>query len=116
MNRHKAGVPIGCFLIFGLVLAAPPFEIQSNADRTLTSFKRLDEYPLYVMDYYEDQGFGEYLKSGIRPDVAAGPDGASAGASSWRCSCFAVRTRDVRVAMGRNYGRVHRLALTDGGR
>ena len=102
MNKHKAGVSIGCLLIFGFVLAAPPFETQSNAEKTLASFKKLDDYPLYVMHYYGDYGFGKYLKRG----VGAIPEPERSGPAevgSWACSCFSVRTRDGRVLAGRNF-------------
>ncbi len=99
---HKAGLAIGCFLIFGLVLMAPPFEIQSNVDRTLASFKKLDDYPLYVMHYDGDYGFGEYLKRGVRTNPEPDRSGR-AEVGSLACSCFAVRKRDGRVLVGRNF-------------
>ena len=73
MNKHKTGVAIGQFLIFGLVFAAPPLETQSNADKTLASFKKLDDFPLYVMRYYGDYGFREYLKRVVRMIPETGP-------------------------------------------
>ena len=101
-NMHKAGVPVGCFFIFGLVLAALQIDTKSNADKTLASFKKLDDYPLYVMRYDGDYGFREYLKRGVRAVPETEPAGGFA-AGSWACSCFSVRTRDGRVLVGRNF-------------
>jgi hypothetical protein len=102
MNKRKACVAVGCFTIFGLILAAPPLETQSNADRTLASFRGLDDYPLYAMHYYGDYGFREYLKRGVRANSE--PEGSGrAEAGPWACSCFSVRTRDGRVLVGRNF-------------
>ena len=110
MNKPKAGAPIGCFLVLGLVFVAPPLEAQSNADRTLASFKRLDDYPLYVMHYYGDYGFSEYLKSGVRMGSEPGRVGG-AKVWSWACSCFSVHTRDGRVLVGRNFDWLEHPAL-----
>jgi len=35
---------------------------------TLTSLEKVNDYPLYVMTYYGDYGFDEYLKTGRRID------------------------------------------------
>jgi len=99
---HKAGVPVFCLSIFSLVLAAYPLGSQSSADRTLASFKKLDDYPLYVMHYDGDYGFGEYLKRGVRTNPEPDRSGR-AEVGSLACSCFAVRTRDGRVLVGRNF-------------
>ena len=108
-RRQKVGVRLLCSLILGLIVlaAARPAGGQRAVDKTLASFKKLDDFPLYVMDYHGDYGFAEYLKSGVRPNLDAGAvvwDALGrAGASPWACSCFAVRTRDDSVLVGRNF-------------
>lgn len=98
-----------CLLICALVLltAARPADGQPNAEKTLASFKKIDDFPLYVMEYHGDYGFAEYLKTGVRPrlDTESAPGKASvtAAGSPWACSCFAVRTKDGRVLVGRNF-------------
>ncbi len=104
-SNDKFGPRLGYLAIFAIVFlaAARPIGGQSNADKTLASFKKLDDFPLYVMDYHGDYGFGEYLKRGVRPNQDTEPAGVRAGAASWACSCFAVRTREGRVLVGRNF-------------
>lgn len=108
-RSHKTGVCLGCLLICAFILTAAvrPSDGQSNADKTLSSFKKIDDYPLYVMDYHGDYGFAEYLKRGVRPNLTgempAGETFALAAASPWACSCIAARTKDGRVLVGRNF-------------
>ena len=111
-RSYEVGVRLCCSLVFGIVFlaAARPSDGQSDAGRTLASFKKLDDHPLYVMRYYGDYGFSEYLKRGVRPNLDAGPAGRT-GAASWACSCFAMRTRDGRVLVGRNFDWLEHAAL-----
>jgi hypothetical protein len=45
-----------CLIILG---AAPS---DSEKAKTLASFTKIDDFPMYVMDYYGDYAFDEYLK------------------------------------------------------
>jgi hypothetical protein len=115
----------GCLLIwvFVLLTAARPSGAQSNAEKTLASFRKLDDFPLYVMEYDGDYGFAEYLKTGVRPSTDAEAPGGETAAwaeetagrpegAPWFCSCFAVSTRDGRVLVGRNFDwRLHPALL-----
>jgi hypothetical protein len=110
---QKIGLCLGCFSIFWITFAADarPFGDQSSADKTMASFRKIDDFPLYVMDYHGDYGFGEYLETGVRPDLDTAPACVPAGASPWACSCFSVRTRDGRVLVGRNFDWLEHPAL-----
>jgi len=112
ISSKKFGARLGALAVFGIVFlaAARPADAQSNADRTLASFKKLDDYPLYLMKYYGDYGFSEYLKRGVRPNLDTGPAGRAA-AAPWACSCFALRTRDGGVLVGRNFDWLEHPAL-----
>jgi hypothetical protein len=102
---QKIGLCLGYFSIFWITFAADARSSgdQSNAEKTLASFKKLDDFPLYVMNYYGDYGFNEYLKSGVRPNQDTESAALKSGAASWACSCFAVRTREGFVLVGRNF-------------
>ena len=59
---------------------------RSDEQRTLASLQKVDDFPLYVMTYYGDYGFDDYLKEGtasyILPSPLAGP--------SWGCTTFST--------------------------
>lgn len=117
-KSHKAGLCLGCLLTcaFVLLAAARPSHGQSNSEKTLASFKKIDDFPLYVMDYHGDYGFAEYLKRGVRPsldaDAPTGEASPPAAAPPWACSCFVVRAEDGRILVGRNFDwRVHPALL-----
>jgi hypothetical protein len=62
-----------------------------------STWRKLDNYPLFVMDMYEDYHFDEYLKTGILPL----PPGFSL--PSGGCSCFSAFNLPDQAIFGRNY-------------
>jgi hypothetical protein len=109
MDKQGARVAVGGILI-GLILVAP-LEAQSNADKTLASLRKLDDYPLYVMHYCGDYGFAEYLKSGVPASPQPERPPGRAEFDSWFCSCFSIRSREGRVLVGRNFDWLEHPAL-----
>jgi hypothetical protein len=103
MNKHVTRVAVvSGSLIFGLILAAQ-LEAQFDADKTLASLRKLDDYPLYVLHYCGDYRFGEYLKSGVRTSPQLERPPGRAEVEPWSCSCFTIRSRGGRVLVGRNF-------------
>lgn len=72
--------------------------------RTLASLDKIDDFPLYVMHYYADYGFDEFLQTGYRAAAPAVEMGLA-------CSCFAARTPDGDRIFGRNFDWMHRPTL-----
>jgi hypothetical protein len=62
-----------------------------------TTWRKIDDYPLFVMDMYEDYHFDGYLKTGILPL----PPGFSL--PSGGCSCFSAFYLPDQAIFGRNY-------------
>jgi hypothetical protein len=65
---------------------------------TLSSLTRVNDYPLFLMTYYGDYGFGEFLKTGARVPLNITPpvnDG-------WGCTCFSVLGNENGSLLGRN--------------
>ena len=62
-----------------------------------TTWRKIDDYPLFVMDMYEDYHFDGYLKTGILPL----PPGFSL--PSGGCSCFSAFNLPNQAIFGRNY-------------
>ncbi|MBN2412427.1 linear amide C-N hydrolase [candidate division KSB1 bacterium] len=73
---------------------------------TLSSLKKVDDYPLYVMTYYGDYGFADYLKTGrwqtadVRVHV-----------SNFACACFSALNGDGNKLFGRSYDMRNRASL-----
>jgi Acyl-coenzyme A:6-aminopenicillanic acid acyl-transferase len=62
-----------------------------------STWRKIDDYPLFVMDMYEDYHFDGYLKTGILPL----PPGFSI--PSGGCSCFSAFNLPDQAIFGRNY-------------
>jgi len=76
-------------------LACSPRQ-RSGPQRTLATLRQVDDYPLYVMTYYGDYGFAEFLKSGQR-------SGQGDAVPGWACTCFAALNPQGTPLFGRNF-------------
>ena len=66
---------------------------------TLSSLEKVNDYPLYVMTYYGDYGFEEYLNTGRRSTLNL----AVSSDSVWGCTCFSgLNDKNSRI-LGRNF-------------
>lgn len=54
--------------IFIVIAAAAFFALFWNEMKTLSTLKKVDDYPLYTMTYAGDYGFDEFLKTGASSD------------------------------------------------
>lgn len=61
----KVVLILACFFIVGVFTAGALF---FNELRSLTSLKKVDDYPMYTMTYYGDYGFDEFLEIGAEKD------------------------------------------------
>ena len=118
-NLYRIGVVFSCaaiFLAFGCEdWGSPRGGIERDIPRTLSSLRRVGDTPLYVMRYYGDYGFSEFLKMG-----GAAPRNrlvsATSGVDPWGCTCFAAMNVDSTRLFGRNFDWhecVHLLLFTD---
>lgn len=93
-------------LILGLVFSAllwgssrnPTAEL-TDEQRTLASFKKVDDFPLYVMTYYGDYGFADYLKEGI----ASLESTTLLADQHWACTTFSTSNPASDYLLGRNF-------------
>ncbi len=75
--------------------------IDSVGDESETPFgivAKVDDYPLFTINYTADYGFDDYLETGIYP----GSSIRSEKEESFHCTCFAAFGRGDRI-LGRNY-------------
>ena len=71
----------------------------TDEQRTLASFKKVDDFPLYVMTYYGDYGFADYLKEGIA-SLESTPLLAD---QHWACTTFSTSNPASDYLLGRNF-------------
>ena len=99
MPSHKPvlrPIPIVIFCILSLVaLVALPF---TGEFRSLISVKKVDDHPFYVMHYYGDYGFADFLKTGYTSGNNQGNNPAP-----FACTCFAIFNPEGDYLFGRNF-------------
>ncbi len=79
--------------------ASGQFTEDELENMTLSSFERVNDYPLYIMTYYGDYGFEEFLKTGQRTAVSFSENPEYA----WGCTCFSgLKNENARI-LGRNF-------------
>ncbi len=94
------------FLIVGLVVIASitviiisdQSSLSENDQKTLSSLEKIDDHPLYVMTYYGDYGFEQYLESGMNVHVQSTDKNIY-----WACTCFAALNNASDMLFGRNF-------------
>jgi hypothetical protein len=96
-------VPLVALAVVGLMP-----RVVTDPLRTLASIRQIDDYPLYVMTYYGDYGFDEFLQVGIPWDGSPDPDGSAHQES---CTTFAALNEAGDVIVGRNFDWMHHAAM-----
>jgi hypothetical protein len=61
--------------------------------------RKVDDWPLYVLRYEGDYGFGEYLRTGKYPSFGS----VDLQRSAWACTCFAALNSEGDRVFGRNF-------------
>ncbi len=77
-------------------------DFTTDQIKSLNSFKKIDDYPVYIMKYYDDYGFSDYLKKDKQFN-----DGSSAlyigdGEIHDACACIAALNDEGGKLLGRN--------------
>jgi len=75
------------------------FSKEELENRTLYSLEKVNEYPLYIMTYYGDYGFRDYLETGRQ--IALGVEAKPA--NTWGCTCFSGLKNEKCRILGRNF-------------
>lgn len=68
---------------------------------SLASLRRVDDHPFYVMTYYGDYGFSNYLQTGSRESFAA-LTSVTVQEEPWGCTCFSALGNQSAL-LGRNF-------------
>ena len=80
----------------------PPTEDNPAQTRqnTLDSLQKIHDHPFYVMRYYGDYGFDDYLQEGLGINAQSNNQ---AQEESWACTCFAGLNEKGESLFGRNF-------------
>jgi len=80
----------------------PPTEDNPAQTRqnTLDSLQKIHEHPFYVMRYYGDYSFDDYLQEGLEINAQSNNQ---AQEESWACTCFAGLNEKGESLFGRNF-------------
>jgi hypothetical protein len=103
-KRKARRAAAGCFLLIAAGLAI----LLYNPVRTLTSLRKVDDFPVYVIEYRGGYLFEHFRKIGIEEHLyprlleAAYPDA---------CTCFAALNPEGDAILGRNFDWHHRPTL-----
>ncbi|MFW9945417.1 MAG: linear amide C-N hydrolase [Candidatus Odinarchaeota archaeon] len=92
-------------IITPIVIIISFSERPASQQDTLSSLKKIDNHPLYTMNYLGDYGFEDYLKTGefgYNQTVLS---------TDWACTCFATLNNQTDMLFGRNFDWSHRPAL-----
>lgn len=79
--------------------------LNDNQQNTLFNLEKIDNHPLYIMNYSGDYGFENYLKTGINYLSQDFLD------IDWACTCFATLNNETDMLFGRNFDWSHNPIL-----
>jgi hypothetical protein len=85
-----------------LILRHQPDELSlqpSDEQYTLDSFRKVDDFPLYVMTYHGDYGFDDYLLQGLSMHESSPLPLVPA----WACTTFSTVNAEGDFIFGRNF-------------
>jgi len=95
------------FLILFLLLAPFTSTADDNASesdrvKTVRSLKKLDDFPLYTMQFYGDYDLPNYAPiRSLPPEIK--DQYLPGNASLWACTCFSTKTEQGSYLLGRNF-------------
>lgn len=78
--------------------------------KTLQSLKKVDDYPLYLMQYHGDYNFSARLAANGSPDAPANLI-STVKDEKWCCTCFSAFGKGDTPLFGRNFDWRYRAAL-----
>jgi hypothetical protein len=112
MRRKWAILAAALLVLLAAVFAAAMVTRRPRTDeeRTLASLRKVDDFPLYVMHYYGDYGFGELLQERTGA-LLQGPFATSDLLGHWTCTCFAALSLESDRILGRNFDWTTQAAL-----
>ena len=101
---------LAVIIVVGTMISFPNLFPSLNQLRTLTTVKKVDDFPLYEMYYHGDYDFVQFLQKGIS---AGSRDSSSARKvdERWVSTCFSALNPEGDLILGRNFDWYSRPAL-----
>jgi hypothetical protein len=87
-----------------------PPGLTGDQIRTLESLEKIDDYPLYVMEYSGGYGFADYLRKGIYGTPAAAEPNPGTEETGWKCTSL-VSYGKQNAVLGHNFDWYNRESL-----
>ncbi len=97
---RKAALAVVCVL---LIVSAGLAVLFRDPLRTLLSFRKVDDFPLYTMRYYGDYDLERYLQGKARGNSIPFVRGGEETAGGLACTCFAALGDGENLVFGRNF-------------
>ena len=93
---------LAVIILVGTMVSFPDLFPSLNQLRTLTTVKKIDDFPLYEMRYHGDYDFVQFLQNGISADSQ---DSLSAREvdERWVSTCFSALNPEGDMILGRNF-------------
>jgi hypothetical protein len=79
-----------------------------SSSATLSTLRKIDDYPLYVLRFYGDYGFSQYLR---QPNRGEAPPDMPQTDGAWGCTTFAALAPTGEYVLGRNFDWYNHMAL-----
>lgn len=101
MNKYLKLLAVFLLISISGCRITESFNMQSDIEKsgTLKSLKKINDFPLYVMNYYGDYGFKKYLDN---PSSSTMPQILKSG-EAFFCTCFSSRGVNGNQLFGRNF-------------
>jgi hypothetical protein len=109
-KRNLLAAALLVLVVTALVLVVLRRPATSDQERTLSSLRKVDDFPLYVMRYYGDYGFDESLQERTG-DPSLWPSARPHPFGQWACTCFAGLSPVGDKVFGRNFDWTTQAAL-----
>ena len=102
MKRLKTWTIGVLILTIGLAACSKTSNSPNNdANQTLETLRKVDDAPLYVMEYIGDYGFEDFLRTGVQTSQQSRTP--TAEDDGWACTCFSVLNAACDPLFGRNF-------------
>jgi len=75
-------------------------QIENEQSKTFESLRKVDDFPLYVMHFYGDYNFQDFLEVGIQTSNRIEKKN---NIPKWACTCFSSLNNQSDVILGRNF-------------
>lgn len=100
MKKYYRSLFLFISLFFLLTCKNSTGQEESDLAKTLESLKKVDNFPLYVMHYFGDYNFQNFLEVGTQ---SLHKSESKKNEIKWACTCFSTLNKQADIFFGRNF-------------